>query len=173
MSQSVSLVTMFASQPLTQLKSQPDLLSPVLANSVVIEDLEGNYKSKDEKWSKNDSVIPNTEEFIFNSFFSFIDEPESDHQESGEYFEEDCITKDEDDIEMKEQKRQKRLSDSTVGEYFEEDIQPKDEDDTEVKENKAEKPNRCVRSMPQCPKLYDIKHCNAMYAIMCIEVKVD
>ena len=39
--------------------------------------------------------------------------------------------------------------------------------------NKAEKPNRCVRSMPQCPKLYDIKHCNAMYAIMCIEVKVD
>ena len=39
--------------------------------------------------------------------------------------------------------------------------------------NKAEKPNRCVSSMPQCPKLYDIKHCNAIHAIICIEVNVD
>ena len=34
-----------------------------------------------------------------------------------------------------------------------------------IKLNKAEKPNRCVSSMPQCPKVYDIKHCNAMYAM--------
>ena len=39
--------------------------------------------------------------------------------------------------------------------------------------NKAEKPNRCVSSIPQCPKVYDIKHCYAMYAIMCIEVDID
>ena len=27
--------------------------------------------------------------------------------------------------------------------------------------------------MAQCPKVYYIKYCNAMYATMCIEVNVD
>ena len=91
---------MFASQPLKQLKTElkADSLSSVLANSAVIEELDGKYKSEDEKWFENDSVILKTEELVFNSFFSFIDEPEklSDH-ENGEYFEEDIKPKDEDE----------------------------------------------------------------------------
>ena len=96
---------MFASQPLNQLESEPqaDLLSPVLANSVVMEDLEGKYKS--ENWSGNDSVFPKTEEFIFNSFFSFIDEPEKlSDQRNEEYFEEDFNPKDEEDTKVRGEK---------------------------------------------------------------------
>ena len=103
---------------------------------------EGIYKSEDENLSVNDSGIHKAEEVVFNSFFSFIDDPEKDRG-SGENLEEDIKQNN------KVRGKKKKLSDQASGEYFEEDIKPKEEEDTVIKENKR-----------KTAKLFDCSDCD-------------
>ena len=135
---------MYTNPPLNQLKNE-DFLSPLLTDCADIKVVDEKYESQQN--FVNDLVTTGTEEVVFNSFFSFIEDPEKDDG-SEENFEKDIKTKYkvEDGTKAKGKKRKKYQASR---EYFEEDLKPKKEDDTEVKDKKRNN-----------DKLFDCEDCD-------------